>query len=109
MLAPVQTSCMADINCNIVVLVKRCLSQEASGACNGGQLHAKRLVLSNMNVVLSLQLMNIRQNNIVPHRPRFATAVLSRYQNSLDVGMLRPNRKSVTLQDASPYWSHDLD
>ena len=48
-------------------MLQRCLSQEVSGACDAGQLPPDRLVLSITNVVMYLQLMDIRQDNIVPH------------------------------------------
>ena len=51
-------------------------SQGASGTCDACQFPPDRLDLSITNVVVQLQFIDIRQNNIVPHSPRFATTVL---------------------------------
>ena len=45
------------------------LSQQASGVCAGTQLPPDSLVLTITNVVIQLQLVNIRQHNsVMPHR-----------------------------------------
>jgi len=48
------------------IYLKSGLSQQASRACDASQLLPDRLVVSITGVVIQLQLVNIRQHNIVP-------------------------------------------
>ncbi len=61
----------------MITITKRCISQQASGMCNASQFAPDRLVQSITGVAIQIEVMSVRQINVVPHSPRSATTILA--------------------------------
>ena len=59
--------------CNIIIIYICFAIISGSGMCDTSQLPPDRLVLSITSVVVQLELLDIRQHNIVPYIPRLST------------------------------------